>query len=133
MPELQADHDRWGEGTVMPVAVAKAKKKNLLADLEQKAEERFQYAQMILAENSSDVNTAVEKMVETLERMGDDYVKVDGNMVPADPAVVRRINYKLRTWIAVRLLVASAEWEVQISDFKLPKGKCARCGKKVKA
>lgn len=83
-------------------------------------ESRENYIQKILAVNPPSVLATVDKMVEQLYRM--------------HPQVVRSevVTTEYR-WVAVRCLVALAEWGIKIGDFKLPKKSCARCGKRVKS
>jgi len=37
-----------------------------------------------------------------------------------------------RAEVAMRFIVACAEWGIRIGNFKAPKKQCVRCGKKVK-
>lgn len=94
----------------MPVkAKAKAKAKR-----NKQADERAAYVKFILDANGPEVEEAVENMCVTMSKMA--------------PTVSRATHM----WVAVRLLVAAAEWDIRISGFSLPKKQCARCGKKVK-
>lgn len=131
----------------MPVkakAKAKAKKKvapapvisekqvrQILDDQRARAEKKFKYAKRILGVNTPALNETVEQMVESLGRQSQPRLVIDGVYVECDTAELREINQLLHYWVAVRLLVAAAEWDIRISGFKLPKSKCARCGKKV--
>lgn len=90
------------------MAKAKAKKKN------SQVESRYKYAQAVLEINGEEVREAVSRMVTVMQRMA--------------PTV----DEKTHVWVAVRLLVAAAMWDIRIANFKLPKKKCARCLKKVK-
>jgi hypothetical protein len=49
-----------------------------------------------------------------------------------DMARLRAVQERNFLWIAVRLFVACGEWEMQIANFKIPAGKCARCLKPTK-
>lgn len=91
-----------------PKAKAKKKKGNL-------TDERYKYAQSILETNSDEVRETVSKMVTVMQKMA--------------PTTDERVH----VWVAVRLLVAAAEWDIRIANFKLPTKKCARCLKKVKS
>lgn len=108
--------------------------KETLAEVEAKADERYDYAVAILQANSDDVRDAVEKMVAVLRKLAPDTPRfmVDGVYVNVDTEILERINKKLHTWVAVRLLVAAAMWDIRVAGFQLPKKKCARCLKKVK-
>lgn len=97
-----------------------------------KADRYFKYVKRILDVNTPQVNEIVDQMVNTLDRMAPNRLKIDGVFVQCDEDELRAINRKIHYWVAVRLLVAAAEWDIRISGFKLPKSKCARCGKKVK-
>lgn len=118
-----------------PAAAKKAERrvKQVLGEYDDLADERYEYAKKILDANSPKVNEIVERMVETMRRMaGEPRLRVDDVYVNVDPEILERINKKLHTWMAVRLLVAAGLWDIRISGFKLPKKSCARCGKKVK-
>jgi hypothetical protein len=110
------------------------KVKESLVEVEAKADERYDYAVAILQANSEDVRDAVEKMMAVLRKLAPDTprFKVDGVYVNVDTEILERINKKLHTWVAVRLLVAAAMWDIRVAGFQLPKKKCARCLKKVK-
>lgn len=128
----------------MPSAVKKkkavAKKKSAvglgeiaLAEHEAFIEERYQYAMGIKREQDDSTEVAINRMVARMQQMaGEPYFKYKGISVPADPQRLRSIQMKSFTWIAIRLLVACAEWDIRIANFKAPKKICARCGKKVK-
>jgi uncharacterized protein YneF (UPF0154 family) len=105
--------------------------RQIMADEETKADKKFKYAQRILEINPPQLTDTVERMVETLGQNAPNRLKIDGVSVPYDEEELRAINRKLHYWVAVRLLVAAAEWDIRISGFKLPKSKCARCLKKV--
>lgn len=111
------------------------KVKEALAEVEANADERYDYAVTILQANSEEVHDAVEKMVGVLRRLAPETprFKVDGVYVNVDTEILERINRKLHTWIAIRLLVAAAMWDIRVAGFQLPKKKCARCLKKVKS
>lgn len=106
----------------------------LLEQVEAEADVRFQYAQTILEANDDRLCEVVDSMVAIMGRMAPDppVFRANGIVVPVDVAILRAINRKLHTWMAVRLLVAAAEWDIRISGFKLPKKNCAKCGKRVK-
>lgn len=154
MPGLRADQDGGGEAEVKAKAKAKAKRrkeiqkafspkeqkaferkiKHALDEADERADERYAYATTILQANSDDVREAVEKMVAIMRRMQPENLrfKVDGVYVNVEQEILERINRKLHVWVAVRLLVSAAMWDIRIAGFKLPKKKCARCLRKVK-
>ncbi len=139
----------WGhKGSAEIVAVkAKAKKKvkkkeiqhvvsqkriqQAMGDAAVDADKKFAYAKRILDANGQELTDTVERMVEILGKNNDPKLRVDGVSVEYDQSELRAFNRKLHYWVAVRLLVAAAEWDIRISGFKLPKRRCARCGKKV--
>jgi len=97
------------------------------------ADECEEYVQMILAANSDEVAEAVDHLTDTMKRMqGTPRFVIDGIRVNVEPEILANINHKIHRWVAVRLLVAAAEWDIRIANFKLPKDKCARCGKRAK-
>jgi DNA-directed RNA polymerase subunit F len=113
-------------------AVSEKRVRKLLEETAADADKKFKYAQRILEINPPQLTDTVERMVETLGQSAPNRLKIDGVTVPYDEEELRAINRKLHYWVAVRLLVAAAEWDIRISGFKLPKSKCARCLKKVK-
>ena len=122
---------------LMPPQAQKAaerKVKKTLDEMDEAADERYVYAKQILEVNPPAISELVEKMAQTMRRMQPERLPfvVDGQAVNVDQEILERINKKLHVWIAVRLLVASALWDIRIANFKLPKKSCARCGKKVK-
>ena len=120
---------------ISPQAQKKAERevRRQLDEIDELAEERYAYACKILQANGPEIQTVVDRMVTTLQRMqGRPRFIVDGIPVNIEPEIIDRINKKLHTWVAVRLLVAGALWDIRIAGLKLPKKACARCGKKVK-
>jgi rRNA maturation endonuclease Nob1 len=100
---------------------------------DEKAEKKFLYAKRILDANGPELNDTVGHMVEILGKHNDNpKLKIGGVYVECNQNELRAINRKIHFWVAVRLLVAAAEWDTKISGFKFPKKRCARCGKKVK-
>lgn len=128
----------------MPVAKAKKKKrvekpviseKQIRAVLDaerQKADRRYKYAKRILDANKPELAETAERMAEILGRGTPNKLRIDGVSVEVDEDEIRAINDRTRLWVAVRLLVAAAEWDIRIQGLKLPKSRCARCGRKVK-
>jgi hypothetical protein len=53
------------------------------------------------------------------------------NAVNGETQLLKSIQTRNFRWIAVRCLVALAEWDIKIGNFKLPSKSCAKCGKKV--
>jgi hypothetical protein len=118
---------------VITPVVSEKRIRQALDEQAESAEKKFKYAKKILDVNKPELNEIAEGIVETLGRQAPNRLKIDGISVLGHEDELRAINRKLHWWIAVRLLVAAAEWDIRISGFKLPKSKCARCGKKVKS
>jgi uncharacterized protein YaaR (DUF327 family) len=112
---------------------AERKIRHELDEMDERADECYAYATTILQHNSPLIREIVEQMVETMRQMqGRPRFTVDGIAVNVEPQIVENINRKIHTWLAVRLLAAAAQWDIQISGFVLPKKMCAVCGKKAK-
>jgi hypothetical protein len=118
---------------------AKAAERRLSAyvvSLDEKADERENYTKGILAANDDSVEEIVGWTVDILRRMeGEPKLIFEGqtlNAIKGDADLLKSIQTRNFRWIAVRMLVASALWDIQIGNFKLPKDKCARCLKAVK-
>ena len=110
---------------------------NLVDEMDEKSKAREQWIQTILYFNDESVTDIVGHSVECFNRMGPRetliYYKGDSYR-PRNDAELELLNVivnRNRRWMAVRILIASAEQDIQIGNFKLPKGKCARCGKRV--
>lgn len=118
-----------------PEAQRKAERrvKKLLDEMDERADERYEYAMKILEANPDSVEEAVERMVKTMRHMaGPPRFVVDGQAINVEPEILERIQRKSHTWVAVRLLVACAKWDIRIANFMLPKKVCADCGVRVK-
>lgn len=102
---------------------------NALIDLEEQVAERWEYAQGILKIQSDATWRAVSRMVEQMHRMtGPPVFRFRGQNFPVEQRRLEQIQHKNLTWIAVRLFVACATWDIQIASFKLPANQCAKCG-----
>lgn len=88
-------------------AKAKAKKKR-------SSEARAAYVKKILDANGPEITAVVSQMVTTMQRMAPN------------------VDEEIHVWLAVRLLVSAAMWDIRIAGLKLPKSQCAKCGVKVK-
>lgn len=121
---------------------AKAAKKaerelrNYVMELVDKADERVEYVEAILKVNDESIREIIGWMVVELEKMhGDPVIRFKGatyNAVGSDSEILRSLQRKNFAWIAMRCLVACAEWDIQIGNFKLPSDKCARCAASVR-
>lgn len=114
------------------VAISEKMVRAAMADEAAKADKRFKYAKKIIEHNGEAFAEMVEKMVVILGRGVQERLIIKGVAVECDYDELHEINRKTRTWVAVRLLVAAAEWDIRIGNIKLPKSRCFRCGKKVK-
>lgn len=124
----------------MAKAVAKAKKKATvkkkqhepsglsLAEQEARAEARYEYAKAIKELQDDETVVAINRMVAQMQAMAPPITDEDAKV----RELKKRISYYNQTYIAIRLLVACAKWDIRIANFKLPKNRCADCGKKVK-
>lgn len=120
---------------ISPKAQKKAEReiRHALDDMDELATKRYNYATKIMQANGPEFIAVVERIVAVLQKMqGQPRFVHDGIPVNVEPEIVGKINKKLHTWVAVRLLVAGALWDIRIANMKLPKTKCARCLKKVK-
>jgi hypothetical protein len=96
-------------------------------------EERYAYALEIKQAQDETTEAAINRMVMRMLAMaGPPIFYHNGISVAADEERLKSIQVKSLTWIAVRLMVACAEWDIRIANFTAPKKKCAKCGKKVK-
>lgn len=104
-----------------------------LAEHEAFVEERYAYALEIKQAQDDATEVAINRMVVRMLAMaGPPVFKYRGISITTDEERLKSIQVKSLTWIAVRLLVACAEWDIRIANFKTPKKRCAKCGKKVK-
>jgi len=114
------------------------KLRNFLMELDEHSEEREEYTQSILAVNDNSILKMVSMIVECLERMspnkGEPDFTFEGktyHLVGAEAEMVERIRNRNFRYIAIRLLVACAEWGIRAGNFNLPADSCCRCGKEV--
>ena len=106
---------------------------NELIDLEELAEEHFKYAREIFLLQDLPTREVITHMTETMQRMaGEPAFRFQGRVITDDMPRLRKIQQQNFLWMAVRLLVACAEWDIQVNNFKLPPGNCARCGTRTK-
>jgi hypothetical protein len=121
-----------------PEAQRKAERalKKYVDEMDERSQERADYCAEILRVNGEDIREAVFLMVEQLRKMeGPPKVTYEGkvyNAINGETELLEKIQTRNFTWIAIRCLVACAEWGIRIGDFKLPADKCARCGAKAK-
>lgn len=110
--------------------------KAFVKDLEGRSKERSKYVDAIMAVNDESVHEIIGWLVEALQAMhGEPTLFFKGatySAIAGEPFLLEKIQLRNFKWIAVRVLVACAEWDIRIGDFKLPKKSCARCGVKVK-
>jgi predicted nucleotide-binding protein (sugar kinase/HSP70/actin superfamily) len=123
-----------------PKAARKAERKlrNFIMELDERSEAREEYTQSILAVNDRSVLETVSAIAESLLRMSpyknETVVVLDGRTYQvsgAEADLVRKIQMRNFRYIAIRLLVACAEWNIRVGNFNLPSDSCARCGKEV--
>jgi len=119
-----------------PVSQATAEReiKKGMAALDEKIDDRYEFAQRVIEAQSPQVQQAIDDLVEEMSKMADNPpvfyyrgVKVHA----ADPEVAERMRTKNFYWLAVRMFVACAQWDMRIGDFKAPEGECGKCGKEV--
>jgi len=127
------------EELMSPRAARKAERKlrDFIMELDERSEERESYVQTILKANDESVLETVALIVEQLEKMSPtqgDLVTFEGQsyrLVGGEAELAQRIRIRNFRYIAIRVLVACAEWDIKVGDFTLPRSNCARCGKKV--
>ena len=104
-----------------------------MIDLEERVEENFNYAWELFKLQDEPTKQAIRKAIEMMEHMaGEPTFRFRGRPIVEDMARLRVVQERNFLWIAIRLLVACAEYEIQIANFKLPADHCARCGKPTK-
>ena len=103
---------------------------NELIDLEDKVEVNYNYAREIYMLQGASTKEAINRMVTMMSHMaGEPVFKFRGQTITTDLPRLRVIQERNFLWSAIRLLVACAEYDVQVADFKLSPSNCARCGK----
>jgi len=106
---------------------------NELIDLEERVEENYKYAWEVFQLQDDTTKQALREAVKMMAHMaGEPTFRFRGRPVVEDMARLRAVQERNFLWIAVRLMVACGEWDIQIANFKIPAGKCARCLKPVK-
>ncbi len=106
---------------------------NELIDLEERVEENYKYAWEVFKLQDDATKQAIREAVKMMAHMaGEPTFRFRGRPVVEDMARLRVIQERNFLWIAVRLLVSCATWDIQIANFKLPTSKCAKCLKPTK-
>lgn len=90
----------------------KAKAKAEQSEYATKLDERYEYANEIYLLQDE----ATQEMIRHMERVA---LKMMGSP-----------NEKMARYVAVRLCVATAKWDIRLANFKLSKKRCADCGVK---
>jgi hypothetical protein len=122
------------------VAKSIPKKKSVvtarLAELDALASEREKWVDQLRESSGDNIDEILGIMVENLQRMqGPPRLIIDGQIVAVGEQefkLLQSIQLRNFQWIAMRCLVACAEWGIKIGSFGAPKHNCIRCGKKVK-
>jgi hypothetical protein len=103
--------------------------------LDEKADERYAWVESILAVNDESIAEIIGWMVDELQAMeGPPKIVYNGrpyNAIKGETELLESIQRRNFAWVAMRCLVACAEWDIRIGNFKLPTKNCARCGTKV--
>lgn len=106
---------------------------NHLIDLEEKATERYAWAHALKELQDEETQVAINRMVAMMARIAGDPIYVyRGIQFQGDENLLKKIQYYNQLWIAMRLLVASAEWDITIASFRAPEKACLRCGTPVR-
>lgn len=106
---------------------------NTLIDIEERAEERYKWALELKEFQDHDTTVAINRLTAKMAEMAGEPIFVfKGVVFNDDRERLRAVRYKTHLWIAMRLLIAAAEWNIRIAGFKVPAGKCVRCGKRLK-
>lgn len=104
-----------------------------LKELEANADERYEWALALKKQQSDDMTVVINRLVAQMAKMaGRPNFIFQGINWNVPESRLLGIQVKNHTWIAMRLLVASAEWGIRIGNFKSSKDSCIRCGKSVK-
>jgi tRNA A37 methylthiotransferase MiaB len=107
---------------------AKAHPKEMPLDRQEElAEARYQYAYAIKEFQDAATQVAVNRMVSQMAHMASPLVHTDPKVLER----MKRVQYYNQTYIAIRLLVACAKWDIKIANFQLPNDRCADCGERV--
>lgn len=107
--------------------------KRSLAVLDERTDERYDYAKLIYEMQSPKVKAIIEAMVDKMHVMVGDNPPLYYKGTPingGDPQTVRKLYDKNFYWLAIRILVSLALWDIRMEDFKLSPKLCARCGEK---
>jgi hypothetical protein len=106
---------------------------NALIDLEEAVDERYESALKIYHLQDERTRDVIKGMATKMQHMaGRPNFTYKGVSLQADPDRLTKIQERNLFWIAVRLLVACAEYDIQIANFKLPDDNCAKCGKQTR-
>lgn len=106
-----------------------------LEEIEENAQRRYDWALWLKKQQPEELQNVANRMTNQMARMaypptfnfnGVNYSSVVGEQR------LRSIQYKNHLYLSMRMLVACAEWDIRIGNFKAPAHECIRCGKVVK-
>lgn len=107
-----------------------------VTEMDERAEAHEQYVQAVLAVNDEKAEAAIASIVKSLQHMqGEPTLVFQGqrlNAIKGETELLRSIQTRNFRWIAVRLLSAAYQWNIQIAGFRVPKKLCAVCATPVK-
>jgi len=103
---------------------------NALIDFEEKVGRRYEFAEKVMEAQDTPTVEAIESLVEKMAQVAGRPVFHFRGVSIGDPDRLAQIQRRNHYWIAIRLLYATAEWDVQIANFQPLSGYC-KCGEKV--
>lgn len=119
-----------------PIPKKKSVVGSKLAELDALAAEREKWVDQLRESSGDNIDEILGIMVENLQKMnGPPRLVIDKQTVAVseqDFKLLQTIQHRNFQWIAMRCLVACAEWGIRIGNFDAPRRNCIRCGKKVK-
>ena len=94
---------------------------------EELAEARYEYAYSIKEIQDAPTQVAINRMVAQMHHMATPLFHADAQRLET----MKKVQFYNQTYIAIRLFVACAKWDIKIANFKLSERHCADCGVKV--
>lgn len=107
-----------------------------LAELDALTTKRGKWVDQMREASGDNIDEILGIMVENLHAMqGPPTLVIDKQAVTVTEQefkLLQSIQHRNFEWIAMRCLVACAEWGIKIGSFAAPKHNCIRCTRKVK-
>jgi hypothetical protein len=104
-----------------------------LRDFTKRTEERYEGAKTLYDAQDERTRGAVDRMVQKMiEMAGEPVATIKNGKVSRTVKVDVELQEKNFFYIAMRIMVGMAQWDIRVANFVLPGKKCAICQSRVR-